>query len=176
MFEGFSDVRERLHHTTREIALDFRNFVFKQNVLSLAIGIIIGTATNQVVGAINADILMPVVNLFFPDQRWRQAGPVLSTYKSATGQIVQNRLGMGDLAFNFANLLVVGFIAYVLTKMLLSSAAPVVPAAPAAPTRGCPFCLETVPEAATRCKFCTSELPPAPPPVPAPPPPMTAAP
>ncbi|MFP5355839.1 MAG: hypothetical protein ACLGIK_11940, partial [Gemmatimonadota bacterium] len=35
---------------------------------------------------------------------------------------------------------------------------PTPPAPPAPPTKSCKFCLSTIPEAATRCAHCTSQL------------------
>lgn len=166
MLEPLLEIHERLHHAAQDIVKDFRRFLFKQNILSLAIGIIIGTATNTVVAAINGDLLMPIVNLFFPDQRWKTYGPVLSTYQDPTGKIIQNKLLVGDLLFNFLQLVMIGFIAYVLTKLLLRTP-PVAPPPPAPTTRQCPFCLENVAEHALKCKFCTADLPPLPPPAPA---------
>jgi large conductance mechanosensitive channel len=48
------------------------------------------------------------------------------------------------------------------------------PAEPA-PTRDCPYCLSSIPAAATRCAYCTSPLPPLAPPAP-PAPPANSAP
>ncbi len=155
---GLRAVPQRLHQSTRFWFGDFRGFLFKQNMLSMAIGIIIGSATNTVVTKINADILMPLVNLFFRNQQWKTLGPVISRYQAESGHWVDNRLLVGDLIFAFANLLAVGLICYFLTKLLLKPA-PAPPVAPAPPTRQCPFCLESLPAQARKCKFCCSELP-----------------
>ena len=148
-------VPDRLQKKARFWFGDFRGFLFKQNILSLAIGIIIGGATSNVVTKINADVLMPLVNLFFQNQQWKTMGPIISRYRDANGHWVDNRLLVGDLIFTFANLVVIGLICYFLTKLLLKPT----PEPPAAPTRSCPFCLENVPLQATKCKFCCSQLP-----------------
>ena len=150
---------DRLHRKARSFLSDFHGFLFKQNILSLAIGIIIGTATGNVVSKINADIFMPIVNLFFRNQQWKTMGPIISRYKNENGQWIDNKLLVGDLLFTFSNLLVIGLICYFLSRLLLRPT----PVEPAPPMRQCPFCLENVAPSARKCKFCCSELPAAPP-------------
>ncbi|WP_419017743.1 MscL family protein [Eubacterium callanderi] len=38
---------------------DFKKFAFKGNILSLAIGVVIGNSFNRVVSSVVSDILMP---------------------------------------------------------------------------------------------------------------------
>jgi len=158
---------------------DFRSFILKQNIFALALAVVIGTAGNNVVQAMIADIVMPVVNLIIPDQEWAAWGPVIGTYIQAKprvdangipqldtrGQLiidkikVPNRLLLGHLLWQVFNLVVIGLIAYVATKYLLHQ--PIVDP-PGPPTRPCPFCLEDVPLEAKVCRACTRDLPPAP--------------
>ena len=51
---------------------EFRGFLTKTNALALAIGVIIGAAVSNVVSALAADLLMPVIGYFLPGGDWRQ--------------------------------------------------------------------------------------------------------
>jgi large conductance mechanosensitive channel len=154
----FTKVEELIHGRTLKFFNEFRGFVFKQNTFSLAIGVVIGTAANSLVQAIIADLVMPLVNLLFKNQAWRSWGPSISHFINDKHEVVENRLLFGDLMWQSFNLIVVGFVAYIISKTLLRQAAA---PPPPAPTRPCPFCLEPVQIAATRCRYCTSPLPPA---------------
>ena len=57
---------------------DFRDFLFKQNALALAVGVIIGAAIGRVVQSIVGDLLMPIIGLAMPGGDWREARIVLS--------------------------------------------------------------------------------------------------
>lgn len=173
-----SDVPTRIHDKATHFFHDFRSFILKQNIFALALAVVIGTAANNVVQALIADVVMPVVNLIIPDQEWAAWGPVISAYTQAKPRVdangipqldahhqpiidkiqVPNRLLLGHLLWQGFNLVVIGLIAYFATKYLLRQ--PIAdPAGP--PTRPCPFCLETIPIAAKVCRACTRDLPPA---------------
>ena len=52
-------------------AKEFRDFLFKQNALALAVGVIIGAAVSKVVSGIVDDVLMPIVGVVLPGGEWR---------------------------------------------------------------------------------------------------------
>jgi len=60
---------------------EFVDFIKKYGVVGLAIGFIIGSASKDLVNALVADILMPVITFFIPGGMWREAtltvGPVV---------------------------------------------------------------------------------------------------
>jgi large conductance mechanosensitive channel len=156
--DDFSKVEELVHGSTRKFLNDFRGFVFKQNTFALAIGVVLGAAANSFVQALIADLVMPMVNLLFKNQAWRVWGPQLSEFVNDKGEVVKNRLLLGDLMWQTFNLLVVSLVAYVVYRTLTRTVAPATPPAP--PQRQCPFCLEQVQAAASRCRYCTSPLSP----------------
>ncbi|MDE2126073.1 MAG: MscL family protein [Armatimonadetes bacterium] len=131
---------------------EFKAFLTKTNALALAIAFIIGAATGKVVTAIVNDVLMPIVGLILPKGDWQSAQLVLSKAVDATGKTTVNALKYGDLVGALVDFVAVSLIAFLIAKMLIRPA----PAGP--PTKECGFCKETVPQAATRCKFCTSTL------------------
>jgi large conductance mechanosensitive channel len=132
----------------------FKEFLFKNNVLALAIAVIVGGAVGKVVSSLAAEIIMPVVSLLLPSGEWRTARLVLSRATGPDGKEVVNALGYGSFLGNVIDFLVIAFVVYLLTRSLLKEPA----AAPAAPSKQCPRCLESIAPAATRCKYCTAEV------------------
>ncbi len=124
---------------------EFKAFLIKQNALALAIAVVVGAALDTVVKSIVADIIMPIAGAITPSGNWQKltvpAGPV--------------RFGVGNLAASILNFLIVGFVAWRLTKALIRQ--PRTSAAEAA-TKTCPFCRMTIDAGATRCPHCTSGL------------------
>lgn len=134
----------------------FKDFLLKNNVFALAVAVIVGGAVGKVVSSLAADIIMPVISIVMPRGEWRSAKLVIGTMTGADGKEVVNALNYGTFFGNVVDFLIIGFVVYLMTKALLREKP--VEAAPAAPTRSCPRCKETVAADATRCKFCTSEI------------------
>jgi large conductance mechanosensitive channel len=113
-------------------------------MLALAIAVVIGAATNDVVQGIVNDLIMPVINAVSPAKAWQDLrfpsnGPVQFTY--------------GHLLSVLLKFIIVGFVCWRLTLLFIK------PKAEAkAPTRECPFCRQTIDARASRCAFCTSQL------------------
>jgi len=130
---------------------EFRDFLLKQNALALAIGVIIGAAVGRVVTSIVGDLLMPVVSLAIPSGDWRAAKVVLSESIGPDGKPVVNSINYGTFLGTVIDFVIVAFVVFLIVRTMLKPA-------PAAPVKPCPFCQETVPAAATRCRACTSQL------------------
>ena len=124
-----------------KVMSDFMTFLLKQNILSLAIAVVVGTALNGLVKAVVDDFIMPIVGAALPAGEWQKAtldlGPV--------------KFGIGDFASVFLNFLIVAFVAWRLARLFIKEAA-----APA--TKTCDFCRMSMDPAATRCPHCTSQL------------------
>lgn len=123
---------------------DFREFLLKQNALALAVGVVIGAAVGKVVSAIVDDVIMPFVGILLPGGEWR-AWELPLTHDAA-GKVT-NAIKYGDLLGRSVDFLIVAIVIFAVTKALLK-----------APTKPCPRCTELVPLAATRCKYCTSDV------------------
>jgi large conductance mechanosensitive channel len=131
------------------LAKDFRDFVLRGNVIDLAVGVIIGGAFSAIVGALVKDIITPFVGMF---------GKVdLSGYNAT---INGAKFGFGDFLNSVVSFLILAFVVFFFivkpVNHLMSLRKTDTAADPI--TRECPFCLSSVPSAATRCAFCTSEL------------------
>ena len=132
----------------------FRDFLLKNNVLALAIAVIVGGAVGKVVSSLAADIIMPLVSPILPEGDWRSAKLILGTHIGPDGKPVVNALNYGSFVGNVVDFLIIAFIVYMMTRALLKPAPE--PAPP--PTKTCPYCKESIPPDASRCKFCTSDL------------------
>ena len=130
---------------------DFRDFLFKQNALALAVGVIIGAAIGRVVQSIVNDLLMPVIGLGMPGGDWRAARIVLSETVGKDGQPVVSAINYGAFLGTVIDFAIVAFVVFLVLRAAIKPETP-----PA--TKTCPFCGETVPLAATRCRACTSPL------------------
>jgi large conductance mechanosensitive channel len=123
---------------------DFKTFLVKQNILALAIAVVVGAALGALVKAMVDDFIMPIITAGMPAGEWQTAvvevGPVT--------------FGIGHFAGALVNFLIVAFIAWRITKIFAKPEP--VPAAPA--MKDCQFCRMTISAAAVRCPHCTSQL------------------
>ena len=122
---------------------EFKEFLLKQNAIALAIAVVIGTALNSVVQAIVNDLIMPVVAVATPsDKEWQSFATIIGPF----------RFPIGHLGAALLNFMIIGFVAWRLTKLIAPKPAPV---------NNCKFCKMPVDATATRCPHCTSQLAPA---------------
>jgi large conductance mechanosensitive channel len=138
---------------------DFKQFAFKGNVVDLAVGVVIGGAFGKIVSALVSDLVMPLVALALPSGDWRKSGLVLKAATDPKDNVV---LGYGDFIGAVLDFFVVALVLFIIVSRIIKAAErklqkPLEAAAPS--TKECPACCEAVPLKATRCKFCTSELP-----------------
>jgi large conductance mechanosensitive channel len=129
----------------------FRDFLLKQNALALAVGVIIGAAIGRVVASLVADVLMPVISLGLPAGDWRASKVVLSETVGPDGARVVNSINYGTFAGTLLDFIIVAFVVFLLVQYLLKPS-------PDAPTKSCPFCQETIPAEAKKCRACTTVL------------------
>lgn len=123
---------------------DFKAFMLKQNILALAIAVVVGTALNELVQALVADFIMPIVTVAMPGGAWRamewEVGPF--------------RFLVGHFLWALLNFLIIGLVAWRLSKVFIRPPKP--DEKPA--TRPCPYCKQVVDATATKCAYCTSEI------------------
>ena len=123
---------------------EFKAFLIKQNALALAIAFVVGAALNTVVQSIVNDVIMPIVAVASPAGEWQKSMWDIGPF----------HFGVGNLASALINFLIIGFVAWRLSKLFLKEAAP----APAPATKVCLYCKMAVDAQATRCAYCTSTL------------------
>jgi large conductance mechanosensitive channel len=129
----------------------FQDFLLKQNALALAVGVIIGAAIGKVVTSIVSDLIMPMISLILPSGEWRAARLVLSEGVGPDGKPLVNAINYGTFVGTVIDFVIVAFAVFMIVRYILR---PV----PDAPTKTCPFCVETVPKEAKKCRACTSPL------------------
>ncbi len=152
----FRDFGERGLHSGLSTLGDFRKFILRGNVVDLAVGIVIGAAFTAVVNAVVADLITPLIGLF--------GIPNFSNWSvTVGGPGHQNVFKYGAVINAIISFLIVSAVVYFLVvkpvNKLTDRFTPHKDTTPT--TRDCPFCLSTVPLRATRCAYCTAQLPPA---------------
>jgi len=120
---------------------DFRDFLLKQNVVALAIAVVIATALNTLVKALVDDFIMPIIVAIGPGGDWQKATWTVGTVK----------FGIGDFLAAAINFLIIGLVAWRISRIFIKPAAE-------APKKNCPYCRMPMDPAAIRCPHCTSQL------------------
>ena len=126
-------------------AKEFREFLFKTNVFSLALGVVIGAAVSKVVNSLVSDLIMPLVGVITPAGDWRAFKLSFWRFNFTVGNF------LGQLLDFF----IIGFVVFMVTKAFMKASQP----PPPPPSKVCDACKENIHPDATRCKFCTSEQP-----------------
>jgi large conductance mechanosensitive channel len=120
---------------------EFKDFLLKQNIVALAIAVVVGTALNTLVKALVDDFIMPVVAAVGPGGEWQ----------TATWDVGSVKFGIGDFIAALINFLIIGFVAWRISKIFIKPEAEV-------PKKDCPYCRMSIDAAAIRCPHCTSQL------------------
>jgi len=125
---------------------EVKAFVAKGNVVDPAVAVVVGGAFGKIVTAFVEGLVMPLVTYVLPANiKWEEW--------------VVGKLRIGAVLGATLNFLIIALVVFlVLVKLLGSLMRRKEEATAAVSTKECPRCLESVPKAATRCKYCTSEL------------------
>jgi large conductance mechanosensitive channel len=117
---------------------EFKDFLLKQNVIALAIAVVVGTALNTLVQSVVTGFIMPIILVVQPGGDWQ----------TATWQVGPFTFGLGVFLAAVINFIIVGFVAWRISKLFISDV----------PKKDCPYCRMSMDVAATRCPNCTSQL------------------
>ena len=126
---------------------EFRAFLIKQNVLALAIAVVLGGALGTLVTSLVENFIMPIVGAAVPGGEWRDA----------TARVGPVEFGTGAFLGALVDFLIIGFVVWRLSKAFIKPE----PAAAGPSVKNCPYCTMSIGAAATRCPHCTSALSPA---------------
>ena len=144
---------------------EFREFAMRGNAVDMAVGIVTGAAFGTIIKSLVEDILMPPLslvtggvdfsNMFIILKEGTPPAPYLTLADAnAAGAVTLNP---GLFVNALVNFLIVAFALFLVVKQVNRLRKP--PEAPPSPeVKQCPYCLSTIPEEATRCAFCTSQL------------------
>ena len=127
----------------------FRDFIFRGNVVDLAVAVILGAAFNGIVNSMVKDVLNPLIaaTVGKPDF----SGVVLSVHSG--------KIAVGNFLNAVVSFLIVAATIYfaivlpmnhIMTRVKSRNAPP----PPAPTTKTCPECLSEIPLGARRCAHC----------------------
>ncbi len=130
---------------------DFKAFILRGNVVDLAVGVVIGVAFGNIVTSLVKDLITPLIAAIAGQPHF--SGLAFTNNKS--------EFPYGDFINAVVSFLIVAAVLFFLVvrpmNWLMSRRKTALPADPT--TRDCPYCLSSIPLKATRCAFCTSEVP-----------------
>jgi large conductance mechanosensitive channel len=128
----------------------FRKFLFRGNLIDLAVAVVIGIAFNAVIQALIADVITPLIAAIGGQPNFSSLSFTINKSHFLYGSFINALL-------SFA------IIAAVVYFLIVAPAAKMTEAAERkqeATTRDCPQCLSSIPIGASRCMYCTAEVPP----------------
>jgi large conductance mechanosensitive channel len=129
----------------------FKQFIFRGNVLDLAVAVVMGVAFGAVIAALVKDLITPLIAAIVgkPD------------FSAIEFTVNGSRFPIGDFINSVVSFILIAaavyfFIVLPVNKVLERMRRGEV--APDPTTKKCPECLSDIPIAARRCAFCTSPL------------------
>jgi len=129
----------------------FRQFLFRGNVIDLAVAVVIGGAFGAVVAALVKDLLTPLIAALVgkPD------------FSALTFEVNGSKFLYGDFINAVISFILIAAAVYFFVVMPVNALTARMRRGEAPPdptSKKCPECLSEVPIAARRCAFCTSPL------------------
>jgi large conductance mechanosensitive channel len=99
---------------------EFRTFAVKGNMLDMAVGIILGTAFNQVIQSLVNDILMPPIGMIIGGVEFKHLEFVLRrTADATTGEMVPLvAIRYGQFFNTIIHFLIIAFSVFVVVKVM----------------------------------------------------------
>ena len=126
---------------------DFKQFLFRGNVVDLAVAVVIGTAFTAVIKAVVADLITPLIAAIFGAHDFGALKFTINGSTFAYGDFINNLITFLSIAA------VVFFLVVAPLNALMARRAEEDP-----DTKQCPECDSAIPVKAKRCPECTSQL------------------
>jgi len=126
---------------------DFKKFLFRGNVVDLAVAVVIGTAFAAVVKALVADLLTPIIALIFGKSSFQNLSFTLNGSHFLYGDFINNLITFVSIAA------AVFFFVVAPINSLMARRAREDP-----DTKECPECTSAIPIRARRCPECTAQI------------------
>jgi large conductance mechanosensitive channel len=141
---------------------EFKEFIAKGSAIDLAVGLVMGAAFTAIVKALVDGVIMPVVGLLLGNVEFTNLFIVLKadtpgahyvTLKAAqdAGAVV---ISWGVLVNAIVTFFFVALVIFFMIKAINRVRQPDGPV----DMKDCPYCATSIPDVATRCPACTSEL------------------
>lgn len=136
---------------------EFRDFIARGNVIDLAVAVVIGAAFGRLVTSLVEGIIMPPIGMALGGVDFSNLFIDLSGQRPLSLADAQVKglpvIAYGAFINDVITFLIIAFVIFLIVKAVnryKASAAPAI--------KDCPFCLTSIPLAATVCAACTSEL------------------
>jgi large conductance mechanosensitive channel len=129
------------------VLADFKKFLFRGNVVDLAVAVVIGTAFAAVVKALVADLLTPIIALIFGKPSFQDLSFTLNNSHFLYGDFINNVITFVSIAA------AVFFFVVAPVNRLMARRAREDP-----DTKECPECTSAIPLRARRCPECTAQI------------------
>ena len=129
---------------------EFKEFAIKGNVMSLAVGMIIGTSFSGLVTSLLDNIISPIIGCF-------NAGG----FNGLSITLWNATINYGAFLTAVVNFLIMAFVVFLMVKgvnTLTNLGKKKEEAIEEVTTKKCPYCKSEIDIEATRCPHCTSEL------------------
>jgi len=131
----------------------FKRFLMQGNLIVIAVGLVVATAFSTLIKAFTDNVITPLID----------AAGGSSTKSGLTYVVNGQKITLGAfisaIVYFVIFMAVVYFVLVVPYRSYMNRRGQSVFGEPA-PTRTCPHCLsDDLPARATKCKYCTSELP-----------------
>ena len=129
---------------------EFKEFIMRDNVLDLAVGVIIGAAFQAIVTSLTSDIISPILGIF---------GGM--NFDQLTLEINGATICYGKFITAVINFLIMAFIIFLIVKLVnkIMSIGKKPEPEKGPTTKKCPFCFSEIDIKATKCPHCTSDIP-----------------
>jgi large conductance mechanosensitive channel len=128
----------------------FKKFLLRGNLVELAVAVVIGLAFAAVVTALVTDIITPIISAIGGQPN----------FGGLTFTINNSPFFYGKFINALISFLIIAAVIYFLVVLPVNKVLARTAKVEAATTRGCPECLSEIPLAATRCMYCTAQVPP----------------
>lgn len=134
----------------------FKNFLMQGDLIVIAVGLVVALAFSTLIKAFTDSIITPLVNGLEGSSSAKPGlGWTLNHQFIDVGAVISAVVYFVIFMAVIYLVLVVPYRTYMAKQGKSVFSAPV----PAAPTKTCPQCLSTdLPVAATRCRYCTSDV------------------
>ncbi len=138
---------------------EFRDFIARGNVIDLAVAVIIGAAFGKIVTSLVEGIIMPPIGMLLGNVDFSNLFIDLSGELPVSLADAQLKglpvIAYGVFINDLITFLIIAFVVFLIVKAV-NKMKREEPAAPS--TKECPYCLSTIPLAASRCSACCSEV------------------
>jgi large conductance mechanosensitive channel len=128
----------------------FKKFLLRGNLIELAVAFVIGAAFTAIVTSLVKDLITPLIAAIGgkPD------------FSNLAFYVNKSKFAYGDFLNSLVSFLIIAAVVYFLIVAPTVKLTARLARKQEATERECPECLSEIPVKATRCMYCTAEVPP----------------